>query len=489
MNTEQIYYCAPHFRILTTEQVKQIHQASLEILATVGIRVNNAEGVQALREAGCQVKDDNLILIPEELVEHCIQSAPSCITIYNRHGEAAMRLEGRNTYFGLGTDLLRTYDLQTGQLQMSRLQDVVNAARVADYCEQIDFVASYALPQDVPTNTMYVESFRALVTNTTKPIFFTAAGQEDLAVILDMAATVSGGIDALRERPFLIHYAESLSPLIHSNSGVQKLFHCADNRIPVTYTQGMLAGASGPVTLAGAIAVANAEALSGVVLHQVRAPGAPIVSGLAVVPLDMRSTIFSYGSPEYRLTDAAYADLYHYYRLPMWGTAGCSDSNILDQQAAAEAAISILMSALSGVNLVHDVGYLGQGTIGNPAAIVMCNELISYVRRMMRGFEISQDTIPIDLIRRLGPGGNYLVEKHTAEHHRLELWRPQCFNRENPDAWLKMGSKAYGETIVQRTMQILATHRPEPLPVAVSQSIDEIARRAVQALAGQYFAT
>ena len=474
--------------MLTVEQITRLHRASLEILATVGIRVNHPEGVQLLRDAGCEVKEDGVILIPEALVEKSIRSAPSCITMYNRKGEVAMRLEGHNSHFGLGTDLIQTYDLQTNALRPSCLQDVVNAARVVDYCPEIDFVASYALPQDVPTNTMYIESFRALVKNTVKPIFFTAAGREDLAAIFDMAAAVRGGKDALREKPFQIHYAETQSPLTHSQSGVDKLFLCADNRLPVNYTQGMLMGASGPVTLAGAVAVANAEALSGVVLHQVRAPGAPIVTGLTVVPLDMRTSIFSYGAPEYRLTDATYTDLYHHYGLPQWGTAGCSDSNVLDQQAAAEAAITILMSAMSGANLIHDVGYLGQGLIGNPAAIVMCDELISYVRRLLRGFEINEDTIPMDLIRKLGPGGSYLAEMHTAQHHRREFWRPRSFNRQSPAPWLAAGGAAYGEVVTRKTLQILATHQPEPLPEEICRSIDEIVSRAERDLVNHAFA-
>jgi len=478
----------PQFRLLTEEQIPRIHQASLEILATVGIRVNHPDGIQVLKDAGCDVKEDNRVLIPAGLVEKSIASAPSGITLYDRNGKPAMRLEGHNSYFGLGTDLLKTYDLETDELRPSRLQDVVNAARVVDACQEVDFVASYALPQDVPTNTMYIESFRALVKNTTKPIFFTAAGRDDLDIIFAMAAAVRGGRAALAEGPFLIHYAETQSPLTHSRSGVEKLFLCADNRLPVNYTQGMLAGASGPITLAGAIAVANAEALSGVVLHQARAAGAPIVSGLTVVPLDMRTAIFSYGAPEYRLTDAAYTDLYHYYGLPQWGTAGCSDSCVLDEQAASEAAITILMSAMSGANLIHDIGYLGQGLIGNPAAIVMCNEVISYVRRLRRGFDIDEDTLPMELIRQIGPGGSYLAEEHTARHHRQEFWRPHAFNRHSPDNWLTRGGKSYGELITQTTRRILATRTPEPLLPAVSQALDEIVSEAERALAQREFA-
>lgn len=489
MNTGFRSQCVSSYRILTENQIQEIHQASMDILETVGVQVKNDTGVQLLKGAGCSVKEDNLVFIPRRLVEQCIHSAPSSITICDRNGKEAMCLEGKNIHFGLGTDLINTYDLETNELRLSRLQDVVNAARVADYCKEIDFIASYALPHDVSTNMMYIMCFKAIMENSTKPIFFTAAEREDLSVICDMAAAVVGGEDRLREKPFLIHYAETYSPLTHSKSGVDKLFLCADKGIPVNYTQGMLMGASGPVTLAGAIAVANAEVLSGVVLHQIRKKGAPIISGLTVVPMDMRTTIFSYGAPEYRLTDAAYADLYHYYGLPMWGTAGCSDSNCLDQQAAAEAAISIFMSALNGANLIHDVGYLGQGLIGNPAAIVMCDELISYARRLVRGFEISKDTIPMDLIRKVGPGGNYLEEDHTLEHHRQEFWLPRFFNRNTPDTWIQNGSKTYGEVITQKTIQILKAHKSEPLPEEVSQCIDEIYRQAEKTLSDKQFET
>ncbi len=489
MNTGFRSQCVSSYRILTENQIQEIHQASMDILETVGVQVKNDTGVHILKGAGCSVKEDNLVLIPRRLVEQCIHSAPSSITICDRNGKEAMCLEGKNIHFGLGTDLINTYDLETNELRLSQLQDVVNAARVADYCKEIDFIASYALPHDVSTNMMYIMCFKTIMENSTKPIFFTAAEREDLSVICDMAAAVVGGEDRLREKPFLIHYAETYSPLTHSKSGVDKLFLCADKGIPVNYTQGMLMGASGPVTLAGAIAVANAEVLSGVVLHQIRKKGAPIISGLTVVPMDMRTTIFSYGAPEYRLTDAAYADLYHYYGLPMWGTAGCSDSNCLDQQAAAEAAISIFMSALNGANLIHDVGYLGQGLIGNPAAIVMCDELISYARRLVRGFEISEKTIPMDLIRKVGPGGNYLTEDHTLEHHKEEFWLPKFFNRNSPDTWTQNGGKTYGEVVTEKTIQILKTHKGEPLPEEVSRRIDEITDRAQEALSDKQFET
>ncbi len=485
MNSGVKTQCAPSYRLLTEEQIKEIHRASLEVLETVGVRVLHEGGVQLLKEAGCRVKE-NIVHIPNWLVEECIRSAPSRITMYNQQGQEAMRLEGRNIYFGLGTDLISTYDLKTKEIRPSRLQDVANAATVADYCEEVDFIASFALPSDVPTNSMYVECVKAMMEHSVKPIFFTAAGQEDLAVIVEMATVVAGGEDALREKPFLIHYSEPTAPLTHSHGAARKVFLCAEQGIPICYTPGDMLGATTPVTLAGGIVQATAEALSGIVLHQLKAKGAPIISGFGVVPLDMKTGIFSYGAPDLRLTNSAFADIFHYYEIPMWSTVG-TDAFRLDAQAAMEHAFGTLLAALDGANLIHDIGYMGQGLLGNPAAIVMSDEIISYVKRIIRGFDITRDKIGIDVIQKVGPGGDFMTQRHTADHFRQELWRPKFLNRDTPKAWTEKGSKSYEEIVVQKALDILETYRAEPLPEEVQQKIDEIASKAEGELADIQF--
>ena len=297
--------CTPEYRILKEAQIKRIHCATLELLETAGVKVMNGEAREMLGDAGCRQKKDNIVQIPNWLVEDCIRSAPSRITLYNRLGKEAMRLEGRRIHYGLGTDLINTIDLDTGKLRQSRLRDVANAARVADALEDIDFIGSYALPYDSPSNMGYIDSFKTELENSVKPIFYTAAGPEDMAVINDMAAAAVGGADILREKPFHIHYAEPLTPLTHSSGAIKKLFYCADNLVPVNYTPGMMSGASAPVTLAGAITVGNAEALSGLVMHQLRCKGAPIISGFGMATLDMKTAACIYGCPEYRLAISA----------------------------------------------------------------------------------------------------------------------------------------------------------------------------------------
>jgi trimethylamine--corrinoid protein Co-methyltransferase len=405
--------------------------------------------------------------------------------VYNRKGDPAMVLGGTNVCYGMGTDLLNTWDLKTGELRESCLQDVIDSAIVGDYCEEIDFIASNAFPMDVQKNLAFIIEFKALMENSVKPIYFTAAGAEDLAVMLEMAADVLGGEDRLREKPFMIHYAEPISPLVHSSGAVDKLFMCADNGIPLNYAPALLSGGSGPVTLAGAIVVANAEALSGLVIQQLRVKGAPAITGFSATPMDMRTGTTVYGSPDERLTHSACCDLYHYYGLPVWGEAGCSDSGSLDEQAAMESMASIMMASMDGCNLVHDVGYLGQGLAGSVASVVMCSEIISYVRRIMRGFDISRNRIGLDVIHEVGPGGNFLAHDQTLKYCREEHWIPRFINRQSPETWQKNGGKRYREVVVEKALEILATHKPDRLSDEAIKRLDSIIERAADRLANK----
>jgi trimethylamine--corrinoid protein Co-methyltransferase len=476
--------CIPEYRLLTEEQIKEIHQATLTLLEKTGVKVLNEAALQLLETAGCRIVDERIVRIPSKLVEDSIQWAPSRVRVYNRNGDTAMELGGTHVCFGMGTDLLNTWDLKTGQLRPSRLQDVIDAAVVGDYCEEIDFIASNAFPLDVPGHLAFVLEFKALMENSPKPIYFTSAGSQDLEVILAMASDVLGGQDRLREKPFIIHYAEPISPLVHSCGAVDKLFMCADAGIPLNYSPALLSGGSGPVTLAGAIVVANAEALSGLVIQQLRAKGSPAITGFSATPMDLRTGTTVYASPDERLTHSACCDLYHYYGLPVWGEAGCSDAGSLDEQAALESMASITMAILDGCNLVHDVGYLGQGLAGSLASVVMCSEIISYVRRIQRGFEISPNRIGLDVIHEVGPGGNFLAHGQTLKYCREEHWTPRYLNRQSPEIWQQTGGKRYGQVVVEKAVDILATHKPDRLPGAVVEGLDKILEKAADRLAG-----
>jgi len=486
---ESISQCVPSYRLLTKTQINRLHTATLEILETMGVRVEHDGARRMLADAGCILAENGNVCIPGLLVENALRSAPSQITVYNRHGEAALRLENRRIHFGMGTDLAKMYDLKTGCLRASTLKDVQIAVHIADALPEIDFIASYAIPTDSPPNLIYVDAFKSLLENSTNPIFFTATGLEDLAFIRDMAATVVGGTNNLRQKPFWIHYAEPLSPLTHTTSAINKLLFCADNHIPITYTPGVMSGATAPITLAGALAQGNAEALSGIVIHQLRSPGAPIISGIGMAIMDMVQATCIYGGPEYRLALSACADLYHHYQIPMWGTAGVTDANCLDQQAGMEWGISLMLNAMSGANLIHDIGYMGQGTIGHPAALVVCDEIISYVKRFMRGFDLDDVHLDLDSIRKVGAGGSYLTTRQTAQFFRSEHWYPSLCNRKPVGIWEKGGAKSMVTVAVEKSREILRGHCPEPLPESVQQELDSIRSHAESYLKDVHFET
>jgi trimethylamine--corrinoid protein Co-methyltransferase len=467
---------------LSAGQIDRIHAATLELLETVGVNVQHQGARNMLAQAGCTVRQDGTVHIPGQLVADAIQSAPASVIIYNRLGEKALQLEDRRSHFGVGTDLAKIYDLATGQIRQSRMQDVRTAVRIADALPEIDFIASYAVPNDSPPNLIYLDAFKAQLENSTKPIFFTAAGSADIRLIGEMAVAVAGGRNNLRRKPFLIHYCEPTSPLVHSAGAVDKLLFCAEHHIPVTYTPGMMSGATGPVALASALALGNAEALSGLVMHQLRSTGAPIISGIGMAVMDMARATCIYGCPEYRLILSACADLYHHYKIPVWGTAGVTDANCLDLQAGMEWADSLLINALSGVNLIHDVGYMGQGLIGHPAALVVCDEIISRTRRFMRGFELDDNHLDLDTIRLVGTGGSFLSARQTARMFRSEHWYPKLCNRDPVGIWSKNGGRDMADRAVDKARDILRDHVSDPLPGTVQNELNRIRLRAQQTL-------
>lgn len=474
METGTCSQCVPSFRLLDESQIVRIHHAVLRILDEVGVQIHHEAAVDLLERHGGRLREGNIVQIPSFLVEEALKSVPPNLIIYNRQKAPVMELGGRRVYFGTGTDLPKTLDLKTRGIRDTKAEDVIVSTVISDAMPNIDFIGSYGLPKDIQPGLHYIKCFQLEAENSIKPIFFTAESQEDLSIIMEMANGIAGNKDELSRYPFIIHYSEPTSPLAHSKESVSKLMYCAENRIPINYTPALLAGSTGPVTLAGALSVAAAEALSGLVIHQLTNRGAPIISGVAATAMDMLHATVSYASPEFRLTHSAYADLFHYYGIPIWGTAGCSDAQFPDLQAGAEYGFTLLNAALDGTNLIHDCGYMGQGFIAAPEMIIFANEVIDMVKRYMRGFELDEPHLAVDVIKKVGPGGHFLGEKHTLDFFMKEHWRPAFFNRENLPNWIRNGKKAINEKLIETAVDISKTHSPAPLSEGVKRDLDKI---------------
>lgn len=479
--TEQIPVETTHplVRMLSDEQIEAIHRTSLDILSRTGVVVKHEGARRLLLDAGAW-ESDGRVKIPERLVTEAIASAPSRIPMYNRLGELTMPLELGKVFFGTGSDCIFTIDVETGERRRATTEDVERIARLSDGLDQIDFVMSMAHPSEVPPEDAYLYGFVGMLRGSIKPIVYTASDRRDMEDIYEIACAVVGGEEALRERPFLLHYAEPISPLLLPPESVDKLLFCAEKGIPVTYPPSPNTGGGGPVTMAGALALGNAESLVGLVLTQLARPGTPFLYGMNIAALDMKSAIVSYGAPEWATTMPAWTDLARFYGLPVWGAAGATDSKVVDAQAGIEATASIMMAFLSRCTLVHDVGYIEYGSTSSMEMVVIADEIIRDVRYIVGGIEVSERTLARESIHRARPGGGFLADDHTLKNWRWAQWRPLLLDRMRHDEWVEKGSKDMAQRANERARQILAEHEVEPLPEEVEKVIREVLERRKQ---------
>ncbi|CAA7600555.1 trimethylamine-corrinoid protein Co-methyltransferase [Acididesulfobacillus acetoxydans] len=462
--------------LLSEDQIEEIHSATLQVLQTVGVDVYEEEALVLLKGSGADV-EGNRVRIPVWMVQEALASAPKSVTLYNRQGEAACVLEKGRIYYGSGSDTPYTIDLETGKRRLATNEDVGNAAKLADALEHINFIMSLGLASDTPKESSDVYQYLAMVTNTTKPIVFTAHDKQGLLDIHEISALVAGGERELRRKPFLALYAEPSSPLMHSKEAVEKLLACAEKEIPVIYVPATMRGATGPVTPAGSLVVANAEQLSGLVVHQLKRRGAPFIYGGGTPPMDLRTFICSYGSPERDLGCTALVKIGQHYNLPTFTTAGCSDAHVFDQQAGMEAGFNLLIAGLAGGNLIHDAGYIGIGLISSMEMLVLCDETVNNVKYYLNGIEVNTETLAVDVIKAVGPGGNFIGEEHTLKHFRQNRINTHVLNRENLDNWELGGARTFGELANERAKELLAEHEVPSLPAEVLDRIEEIVRR------------
>jgi trimethylamine---corrinoid protein Co-methyltransferase len=465
---------SPRHDRLTREQCERLHGASLEILERTGVRMLEPTAVELLRRAGASVDGDR-VRIPARLVEWALTVAPRSLAMYDRLGRPAFTCAGDAVAFGPGSDCLHVLDHRTNARRQAVLGDVEEAMVVCDALEQIDFVMSVFLPGDVEARLADRHQMALMLRHTTKPIVTVTYDIDGLMDAVAMAEAVAGGAAALRERPFLATYINVTRGLVHNQDSLRKLLFLAERGLPALWIPVTSGGTTGPVTTAGNVALNNAGVLAGVTLSQLAREGAPIVvPGFGGDALDLRTVVDPYAEPDHRGVVPALA---HHYGLPMFSLAGGSDAKIVDQQAAVDAALTMLCDALAGGHLIHDLGYLESGLTGSLPQLVICDEIAAWIRSAIAPIEITDETLALDLIDRLGPDGSFLEEDHTLAHYR-ERWYPALLDRRNHAAWVAKGSRSLGERAAARVDEILATHRPVPLSAEADRTIDDILERA-----------
>lgn len=463
------------FPRLTEEQCRRMHKAALDILERVGARLDLKEAIALLKSAGARVTDDNLVHVPSRLVERALSVAPKRVILYDRHSHPVMPVEGHRCFYGPGSDCLNIIDHRDGTRREPRLKDIEDGVTLCDSLSNIDFVMSMVLPRDVDTALADRFQMEAMLSFTTKPIVYVTYELGGCLDAVEMAETVAGGAEALQKKPMAACYINVVSGLRHNKEALEKLLFLASKNLPLLYIPASTAGLTSPVTPAGSVVLDYAGVLVGLVLSQLKREGAPvIVTGMPPGgTFDMRTLVTSYCEPERTIAQA----VSHFYGLPMFSIAGASESKAVDLQAAAEAALSLVVESLAGGNIIHDLGYLESGLTFSFIQLNLCDEIVSWIKAFMKRFDVSDETLALNVIAEMGPDGQYLSTRHTKEHFR-ERWYPGLFERADYGTWLKNGGKDLSERARDKIEKILSEHKPALLPPDIKGRLQEIVHRA-----------
>lgn len=471
--------------LLSEREVGDIHDASMAILRDTGVMVHHDDILRMLSQAGAKVdRERKIARLPERLITDCVTKVGKQYVLYGRDKNKTAR-------FGYGDFVLMSspgqfawIDLHTGRRRPATIRDTHDAIHLADALDNIAIVGAMAQPEEVSAKYRDVFLTAELVKATGKPTRCWVRNGATARYILEIYRAVAGGDAALRASPMVEAFLEPISPLQLPGDGLDVVKEFAQAGQPVSIGPMAMAAGTGPATLAGTLAQENAEILAGVVITQLLAPGTPITYGGIPHIMDPRTSICSFGSPEQGLMAVAMVQVARFYGLPVYINVGLTDAKLPDAQAGVEKATTMLLGVLAGADTFGHCGICGTDHAGSLLWLAFDNEIMNYVGRIAGGFQVNADTLATELVRAVGPGGNFLAEPHTVEHFRKELWLPSAiWTRLSYEGWENQGGRSFADRLGERVEEILRKHQPQPLEQGLSAEIDRIVDCARRELA------
>ncbi len=460
------------FKPLTEESVRKVHQTVMRIIEEVGFEVNSETALGLFEGSGARVdREKRRVCLPQNRVMELIDMAPSEIRLCGQDEKHDILLGGQRVYAGTGGTALYVYHPDTGEKATSTLEDLKRIAKLVDRLDNIHLFMLPTYPNELPVEQVDVNRFFAGLDKTTKHVMGGVYTPDGVKQVIRMAETVAGSAERLRQRPLISMIACSISPLKMDGTYGDLLVPIAKSGIPVACPAEPLCGATSPVTLAGNLTIQTVDSLMGVMLAQIINPGAPVILGSVATNTDLTDLKYLAGSVEMGLLNAAGAQMAQFYKLPFYATGGMTDSKVLDAQSGYESAITGLLCALAGANFIHDAAGLME------FAMTVCyekyvidNEILGMVMRAVEGIKVNDDTLAFDLIKQVGPGGNFVAAKHTRRFMRSEHYQPSLSDRDSRDEWEAKGGKTTWERASQRVEEIIANH-DYSLPAPVRQQV------------------
>jgi trimethylamine--corrinoid protein Co-methyltransferase len=463
------------YKPLSEEDMEAVHETAFRVLSDVGVQVNLQEGRELFKKAGAQVDEESCVVkIPPDLVREIISKAPSTVTLYGRaqDGRHDLEIGGTRVYMGTGGTALNVQDPGEVSRRASVARDVASMAKVVEELENIHFYMLNVYPNDLEEKNIDVNRFFAGLNNTRKHVMGGVYTVDGVRNVVRMAEYIAGSNEAFKERPFLSMVTCVISPMVIDEKYATLSMEAARNNVPVVVPSEPLTGATSPITLAGNLVVWTADTLAGVMLTQLVNPGSPALAGCVASVTDMRDLKYLSGAVEMGLLNAGAAQMAQYYDLPVYTTAGMSDSKLCDAQAGYESAITSSLVALAGGNFIHDAaGFLEFCMTASFEKLVLDNEIIGMIMRAVQGIEVNETTLAFDAIKEAGPGGHFVSSRHTRRHMRNEFFNPLLSDRDLRETWEAEGAKDARARAAQMAQEILDSAKAPVVPDQVREKI------------------
>jgi len=457
--------------ILSPEEIQRLHTASLDIIETTGIRFPSKHALDIWEDHGAQVdRSTSIVKVPGQIIEDALKLAPSKYDLAARRPSQDLSLDGNHVFLGTDGCGVEVLDINTGKRRTSIWQDVADIARVGDALEEIAFHWVAVSAQDLPPKTRGLNELRAIWENSTKHAQTESIYNEwEASAAVEMAATIAGGRDALRKRPVLSIMQCTAPPLGQDGGSVDAALIGAEAGLPVGFMTMAACLTTGPATMAGTLAVGNAEVISATALIQLAFPGAPVFYAAAQTASDLRTGAYTGGGPEDFLFGAAQNKLSDFYNIPLSMVAFATVAKEPNWHAGVENSLSTFMASLVMSDMLLGVGLLHGSRIWSYAQMLMDCEIFSIIQKVMEGIVVNDETLALDVIRSVGPGGNFLNQKHTIRHMR-DLFIPQFMDRRPYNVWEEIHDDGR-DWALERARNILNTHQPELLDPAVAAEL------------------
>ena len=475
--------------VLDEQEIKTIHQHTLEVLADVGIRVELKKMRQLLADFGCKVdENEKRVKFKPNFVEEYIKKAPREFILCGADPSLQWKIKPETQIFGgLGTPI-NISDLETGEYRPTTLQDMTNHLVLFEYLDHVVSNQMDIWPNDIPMHTIHVEAIRSWAKNCRKPFGMGAFGVMATRDMMEMMLLVAGGREAVRDQHPFATIVSIQSPLASIQAQLEGLMILAEYGQPALVSPEAMAGTTAPVTLAGLLVQHNAEVLAHIVMAQAVNPGTPLLYGTVSTVAEMKAGTTTLGAVETGLISAACTQLAHFYDIPCRAVAGGTESKTFDIQCGVERVRTMMMTAMAGANYITCVGTAESTTAGGHELAVIDNDLIGAVKRALNGIEVTDDTLALDIIKKVGPGGAYITESHTLEHFKQELYFSKIVDQDQRETWEKGGQKGMLERARQEALNILANHQELALDPKLLNELDDYVKLAAARSLDDFYA-